>query len=36
MEVINCEVVDAPVKMGDVLINNVCDTGADIVATNEV
>ena len=36
MEVINCEVVDAPVRMGDVLINNVCDTGADIVATNEV
>ena len=36
MEVINNEVVDAPVKMGDVLICNICDTGADIVATNEV
>lgn len=36
MEVINREVVDAPVKMGDVIICNICDTGADIVATNEV
>ena len=36
MQVINNEVVDAPVKMGDVLICNVCDTGVDIVATNEV
>ncbi len=36
MQVINNEVVDAPVKMGDVLICNICDTGVDIVATNEV
>ena len=36
MQVINNEVVDAPVKMGDVLICNVCDTGVDIIATNEV
>lgn len=36
MNVINNEVVDAPIKMGDVLISNVCDTGVDIVATNEV
>lgn len=36
MQVINNEVVDAPIKMGDVLISNVCDTGVDIVATNEV
>ncbi|MBQ8028410.1 MAG: DUF1667 domain-containing protein [Clostridia bacterium] len=36
MEVINNEVVDAPVAMGDVLICNICDTGADIVATNKV
>ncbi len=36
MKVINNEVVDAPIKMGDVLICNVCDTGVDIVATNEV
>ncbi|MBE6773117.1 MAG: DUF1667 domain-containing protein [Ruminococcaceae bacterium] len=35
MQVINNEVVDAPVKMGDVLICNICDTGVDIVATNE-
>lgn len=34
MKAINNEVVDAPVKMGDVLICNVCDTGVDIVATN--
>lgn len=36
MKVINNEVVDAPVRMGDVLIRNICDTGADIIATNEV
>ena len=36
MAAINNEVVDAPIKMGDILISNVCDTGADIVATNEV
>ncbi len=35
MKTINNEVVDAPVKMGDVIICNVCDTGVDIVATNE-
>ncbi|MBR4490540.1 DUF1667 domain-containing protein, partial [bacterium] len=33
---INNEVVDAPIKLGDVLISNVCDTGVDIVATNEM
>lgn len=26
--------VDAPVKIGDVLIGNICGTGIDIVATN--
>ena len=36
MAAINNEVADAPIKLGDVLIANVCDTGADIVATNEV
>ena len=36
MKAINSEVVDAPVKMGDVLISNICDTGVDIIATNEV
>ena len=34
MAAINNEVVDAPIKLGDVLISNVCDTGVDIVATN--
>lgn len=33
---INKEVVDAPIRMGAVLISNICDTGVDIVATNEV
>ena len=36
MEIINSVSVDAPVKMGEVLISNICDTGADIVATNEM
>lgn len=35
MKTINNEVVDAPVRMGDILICNICDTGADIIATNE-
>ncbi len=35
MKVINNEVVDAPVKMGEVIISDICDTGVDIVATNE-
>lgn len=36
MKVINNQVVDAPIKMGEVLISNICDTGADIVATNQM
>lgn len=36
MEAINREVVDAPIKMGEVLISDICDTGVDIVATNEM
>ncbi len=36
MEIINNEVVDAPIKMGEVLISNICDTGADIVATSQI
>lgn len=36
MKVINNIVVDAPIKMGEVLISNICDTGVDIVATNEM
>ena len=35
MDVINNACVQAPVKIGDVLIKNVLDTGVDIVATNE-
>ncbi len=34
MKEINSTTVKAPVKMGDVLIENVCSTGADIIATN--
>lgn len=34
MDVINRAAVDAPIKMGEVLISNICDTGVDIVATN--
>ncbi len=36
MEVINKAVVDAPIKMGDVLISDICGLGVDIVATNEM
>lgn len=36
MQAINNEVADAPIRMGDVLISNVCDTGVDIIATNEL
>lgn len=36
MKAINNEVVDAPIKMCEVLISNICDTGVDIVATNEM
>lgn len=34
MKEINKVTVDAPVKIGDVFIENVCGTGVDIVATN--
>lgn len=34
MKVINSVSVDAPVKLGQVIIENILDTGADIVATN--
>lgn len=34
MKVINSASVDAPVKIGQVIIENILDTGADIVATN--
>ena len=36
MKVINEASIPAPVKIGDVIINNILDTGADIVATNNV
>jgi CxxC motif-containing protein len=29
-------VLNAPVKIGDVVVKNVCDTGVDIVATRNV
>lgn len=35
MKAINSVEVDAPVEIGQVIIENVLDTGADIVATNE-
>ncbi len=34
MEVINAAQADAPVKLGDVLVENILGTGIDIVATN--
>lgn len=34
MKVINSVQVDAPVKLGDVLVENILDTGINIVATN--
>ena len=34
MKVINSVSVDAPVKLGQVIIENILGTGADIVATN--
>ncbi len=34
MKVINSVSVDAPVKIGQVIIENILDTGANIVATN--
>ena len=34
MEAINKSSIKAPVKIGDVVIKNILDTGADIIATN--
>ncbi len=34
MEAVNSTCVNAPVKLGDVLVKNICGTGVDIVATN--
>lgn len=36
MAKINQITLSAPVKMGDVIIENVCDTGIDVVATAEM
>ncbi len=36
MAVINNDVVDAPIRMGDVIISDICGLGVDIVATNEM
>ncbi|MBQ7699156.1 MAG: DUF1667 domain-containing protein [Clostridia bacterium] len=36
MEVIRKTTVEAPVKIGDVIIENVCGTGADVIATKTV
>lgn len=36
MKEINSASIDAPVKIGDVVIHNICETGVDIVITNEV
>ena len=34
MNIINSVTVDAPVKIGQIIIENILDTGADIIATN--
>ncbi len=36
MEKINETVVDAPKNIGDVIINNVADTGVDVIATKNI
>jgi CxxC motif-containing protein len=36
MEAINHVLVAAPVRIGDVVIENVCGTGVDVVATKNV
>lgn len=36
MEILKKTVVEAPIKSGDVLIKNILDTGADIIATRNV
>lgn len=34
MKIINSASANAPVKLGDILISNILDTGIDIIATN--
>lgn len=35
MDIINDVVLDAPVKLGDVVISDILDTGIDVIATND-
>lgn len=36
MKIIGAKKVEAPIKLGDILIENILDTGADIVATRDM
>jgi CxxC motif-containing protein len=36
MEIIRNAVVSAPIRQGDVVVSNICDTGSNIVATETV
>lgn len=36
MDILRKTVVEAPVKSGDILIQNILDTGADVIATRNV
>jgi len=36
MEIIGEQVVEAPVKLGQVIVENILDTGADVVATRDL
>lgn len=36
MDIINNMAIDAPVKMGEVVIENICGTGVDIIATRSM
>lgn len=36
MKEIDKIVIDAPVKIGDVVIKNVCDTGVDVIVTKNI
>jgi len=36
MEIIGAKVVDAPIEIGQVIVENILDTGADVVATRDL
>jgi len=36
MHTIDCIHLEAPIKIGDVVIPNICDTGVDVVATRDM